>query len=194
MVWVQARTDENHLFLTEGYVPSLQDLRKIYPQRPRYEWAAKYEPKDDPDRAVAWIVAAYTQVLTLYPYPSFPSLPPLETWLIGPPNRQDSELAEWFASEPPETNYRVFLHKQPNYHEGIKLFYGHFGATHIKLGIRHRKGKCAHLKRLSKPFLEEMVRAYDHSPEAVETRIAKIDHPFAFSKGLPLSRRRPMVD
>lgn len=182
MVWMQAADDKNCIFLTEGYAP-LKDLRKVYPQRPSYKWAADREPKD-PEEAIAWIVTAYTQELIPFSMPGLPSYTPVETWLIGPPYNVECELAEWFKGELPETNYRIFIHRQPQYHEGREIYANHFGNAHHRLHTRHRTGKHTPLLRLSEPLLEDVVKAYREGHEAVEARIARTNHPYSFSNGL----------
>lgn len=182
MVRVYAGDEENFIELTEGYVPPLSKLHSVFPQTPRYKWAADSEPKD-PEEAVAWIFTAYAHaILARRLIPATKSLP-IQTWLIGPPKDEDGELATWFENEPPNTNYRILIHRQPQYHEGNRIPSRCFEVPHAKLPIRHRTGKFAHLKRVSEPLLEDVVKAYREGHDAVESRIAQTNHPYAFSGG-----------
>lgn len=185
MVWVSTSDCEKLLTLTEGYVPPLSALRSVYPERPAYRWATQLQPSNR-EEALAWIVTAYTQELVPYTEPGLQSYLPIETWMIGPaaPNN-DGELDAWFDKEPHNTNYRIFIHMQPHYHEGRDLRpIRHASSAYRKLHIHHRKGPYIKLKRLTEPILRDISNAYRISHEAVASRIADTGHPFYFSRGL----------
>jgi len=181
MVCVYAGDEDNFIELTEGYIPPLSELHKYLPQY--YKKFADIKP-NNPEEAVAWMFTTYAQkILSWRLAPRLKSLLPIQTWLIGPPKNKDGELAAWFENEPSNTNYRIFIHRQPQYHEGHRIQGQCFEKPHTKLPIRHRTGKFAHLKRVSEPLLEDVVKAYREGHEAVEARITQTNHLYAFSGG-----------
>lgn len=183
MVCVIAHDDQNTLFLTEGYLPTLEDMRKIFPRCSTY--ARRYahlEPSglSDPDESKAWIFTAYAHALMTH---RGQGRKPIQTWLIGPPKGMNGELAQWFEGEPSDTNYRLLINRKPPTLSGNN--HGRFYDVPQKnLIIKHRQGKHAHLKRISEPFLDDLLKAYTVGHEAVEERVKRTNHFYAFSDGL----------
>lgn len=181
MVWTRVDDEKNTIFLTEGYIPPLDYLARVFPGR-HYRSLSDKMP-DEHEEAIAWIFTAYAQTLYLRNGMSSGTRVPVDTWLIGSPKSENAELEEWFKGESSDTRYRIFVHRQPR-RNGSSWFGSSFEQPHTRLGTKHRTGKYADLKRQVRPLLVDVLHAYREELDTVEQRIAQTNHSYAYSRGL----------
>jgi hypothetical protein len=150
MVWMYATDSENHLTLSEGFVPELAVLRSRFPKRSEY-LAQSQQLSGDPNKEVAWLLTAFAQrIAALCGYGD--SRFSLETWLVGPPLHKGGRLTSWFDGHSDDLTYRVMIHrKPPQWSDHI------WDKVYDRLRIRHRKGRYAQLKPPAQALLDDLL-------------------------------------
>lgn len=193
MVTTHARDDENYLFFTEGCLPSIQTLRSARPKRPSYFRTTPYPVFRSREEAAAWIMsAAARRSVALantprhYNYCSgleFSRRIPYETWVLGPSPDGSGKLEFWFSGYSKETNYRLFICRNPACFEG-RIVYPPWSSDRNFLGFKlhHREyANTAELKRQTSEFFKGALTAYKTGNEAGRAAIEQAGHPYWFS-------------
>lgn len=176
MVWRSVTDGSNRILLGEGFVPDLETLRTGRPRSPSYfeENPSECARHDD---VLAWTLNVWTSHRARQLGYDVSTLAP-ETWVIGRPLRDDARLATWF--EDLGKDYRIMLLRTTDCRHPT---WGPYCWQHVyeKLNIRHRKGQYKHLLQTADAFLQDALRAYNHSHEQVRTLVHRAGHRWAFS-------------
>jgi hypothetical protein len=198
MVKIDMYDDENYLLFTEGYLPEMDCLQRAIPNAPQP--FRGYQPDFAcRDEAAAWVLTAMARRLISsrgqgnWNEQAAMNLP-LETWVIGPTHEATGALAYWFDPEPANTSYRLLIHRSPRRYED-REFASPWRTMHWYLKcrgragnpvpIRHRTGRSVDLKQRMKPFLRDVLAAYQTGNEAVKRVIERARHPYWRSFGIP---------
>jgi hypothetical protein len=203
MVRLELHDGKNYVFLTEGYLPDMEAIRKAYPRSPWFfrQTVPSFTSREE---AVAWTLSAYARRLTTYirfiygPVENALRIR-LGTWVVGPSNQPDARLANWFTGGGEKTDYRLVIHRNALV-LGDRQVPAMWARLHDYLEgkqkrifpFRHRrfgKGSIQPLKAATTPFLEELLRAYRNGESSAEDIMIGSRHPYWFSRGLPGGKR-----
>ena len=167
--------------LTEGFVPSVERLTRVYPGSHRYRDDASQMP-DDPEQATVWILNAYGQRIAERRGYAEDAIRQMETWLIAPTSNGRGRFDGWFTSVESD-QYRLMVHRSP---EPVEGFEAGVAWEHVyrRLGVKRRTEPYAHLKSDVNDFLIRLLSSYKESDQSWKVVLDSARHPFTHSRGL----------
>lgn len=176
------RDTGNVLVFTGGYVPAVDDMRRVYPGERRYAADAGAMPSEDED-ATAWLMTAYAQRIAGHRGYRLHTDPPIETWLIARSTAPDAMLSHWFRDST-DNRYRLMVHRF-SVPEGESTYMGMvWPYLYQRLGIRQRRGRRGHPGADAMQLLTSLLTAYRHDHAERVATLSRTGHPFTNSKGL----------
>jgi hypothetical protein len=182
MVRITRADDKTLLIFTEGSFGNIDRLRQVYPGVGRYCKDAADMPADH-EKALAWILTAYSQRIAARRRSPVSANPPMETWVIRASNDSAAALSGWFADQK-NPDYRLMVHRSPLVSGTPSWASTAWDHVYDRLPIRQRRGRYSHLKRSAADLLEQLRAAYHGSHQDRVSVLAATGHPFSYSCGL----------
>lgn len=110
MARIIVRDLREFIFFSEGPVPSSEALQRQFPHRSGPPIPIQSMPHEEEERQ-AWLMTLHAYQAANHRGYRHTGGPPLETWIIGRPQRAPAVLAPWF--EDTADNYRLLVHRYP---------------------------------------------------------------------------------
>lgn len=174
---------------TEGWIPSIAQLRSAQPRQTRQQrdvFGYGETTLDSQDMLAAWTLSMLVRRRLWYRFGlKCAKASSVETIVITPPRTTQATFADWFDGANPD--YRLFIHVEPTLSPDSRE-YGHFGEIHHvnRIGLTHRyRSSVSPLLRIPvESFLGKLGQAYNADLSSVESLLDGTGHDYHRSDGL----------
>lgn len=140
MVALRIQDEENYLCFTEGYLPDIQHMEKVYPRSLRRERETRFSSSEE---GAAWLFSTFARSKSMYHGCPEEIAAKFHTWILGKPvSAESTRLTPWFENlSQSSAPYRLAIHYEPIYKWPDGGNFRHYWSdAGRRLGLKHRVG------------------------------------------------------